>query len=130
MGAYKDLTGKKFNRLLCVEDVGRDKHSNAMWQCECECGGNIIVVARDLISGHTQSCGCLQRERARNTATRHGKKGTRLYSVWQGMKTRCINPNTVNYKNYGGRGIKICDEWLNGFMNFYRWAISNGYKDC
>ena len=64
-----------------------------------------------------------------NPNFRHGKKNTRLYNVWQGMKQRCYNPNSIKYKNYGARGITVCDEWKNNFINFYNWAIQNGYDE-
>lgn len=64
-----------------------------------------------------------------NPNYKHGLKNTRLFSIWSGMKTRCYNSNSPQFKNYGARGIKICDEWLTDFMNFYNWSMSNGYSD-
>lgn len=63
------------------------------------------------------------------TSTTHGKTNTRLFNIWRGMKLRCLNKNNKDYKNYGGRGITVCDEWENDFLTFYNWAISNGYSE-
>jgi len=133
-----DLTGRQFGRLTAIEIVGRDKYKNVLWMCQCVCGGKSIVPAHSLLSGNTKSCGCTRKEAAKKAAQSrkdlhglsrddNGKK-TRLYRIWTGIKTRCFNPNDHAYKNYGGRGITICDEWLN-YTNFYNWAMSNGYRE-
>ena len=111
-----DLTGQKFNLLTVVEYLG-----NSKWLCECECGNVATVRTSDLTRGHTKSCGCLH--------SKHNKFGTRLYNVWCSMKSRCYYKNQKCYKNYGGRGINVCDEWKNNFKNFYNWAMKNGYKE-
>lgn len=79
-------------------------------------------------SGHTRSCGCLQREVNIKRVTTHGRYGTRLHKTWKNMKERCNNPNEKSYHNYGGRGITYCDEWEH-FQPFYDWAMKNGYSD-
>lgn len=124
-----DLTGKKFGRLSVVEQCGREKHKSILWRCQCECGKETIASNRSLIGGTVQSCGCLLKERQHEAVTKHGLYNTKLYKKWQSMKTRCGNPNASNYKDYGGRGIRVCDEWANNFEAFYEWAMSNGYKD-
>lgn len=123
-----NLLGKEFGRLKVVKFVGRAKDRQYLWECECSCEQHthIIVKAGNLRSGNTQSCGCLHKEIIQQGI--HGKANTKLYYVWNGMKSRCLNPNQKSYKNYGERGIKICDEWLN-FNNFYEWAMNNGYKE-
>jgi hypothetical protein len=102
------------------------KHS-AKWICQCDCGNLVSVLGRQLRNGHTKSCGCLQRERTANANRRHGGRYDRLHSVWSNMKNRCYNPNYAEFKDYGGRGITVCDEWLN-YPEFKAWAISAGYN--
>jgi hypothetical protein len=89
----------------------------------------VTVMARALISGDTKSCGCLQKEIAKATFTRHGKWSSRLHVIWSSMKTRCYNQKHSKCKYYGGRGISICDEWLRDFQAFFDWAMANGYRD-
>ena len=126
-----DLVGKKFGRLL-VTELAYIKNNNTYWRCLCDCGNETIVVSYSLTSGHTISCGCRQKE-AREAlhlqSTKHGKRFTRIYHTWRDMKERCLNPNKTGFKNYGGRGITICDDWKNDFNSFYEWAINNGYRD-
>lgn len=124
MGKLIDLTGRRFGRLTVLEYAGADKGKRAMWRCQCDCGKEKVVTSYSLQTGRTQSCGCFRRD-ARSKADAVG--GTRLYRVWSAMKDRCYNPNTSNYKNYGGRGIRICDEWLHDFLTFRNWALKTGY---
>lgn len=133
----KDLTGKKFNKLLVKGYIGKNDKNQALWLCMCECEKYIVVNTSSLKNGHTKSCGCLKSEltiqrNKTNVHIKHGKARTRIYRIYQGMKERCYNKNNERYKNYGKRGIIICDEWLNkenGFINFYNWAMNNGYTD-
>lgn len=125
----EDLTGKKFGNLLVIERAGSDRNKNALWKCKCDCGNEKIVVANRLRSGETRSCGCLRSIRTKETFKTHGHSKTRLYRVWAGMKTRCYNANSDNYKYYGGKGVTMCDEWKNNFSAFERWAIENGYNE-
>lgn len=120
-GRFNDLTGKKFGRLTVIKYLGASK-----WLCICECGNEKAISQDCLVRRGTKSCGCLQREAAARVGTRHGGSKTRLYRVWQSMKTRCTHPSHRSYKNYGGRGIKVCDEWLD-FAEFEKWALSSGY---
>jgi len=93
-------------------------------------GNEVITTGNHLRTGHTKSCGCLNKKNGeKNPSYKHGKRKTRLYKIFYGMKQRCYNKKNPRYKNYGEKGIKICDEWLDNFMNFYSWAIENGYKD-
>jgi len=117
-----DLTGMVFGRLIAIEWMGITKGRNALWRCVCECKNEVIVVSRNLKSGHTKSCSCYQRE----CVTTHGisTNGTEsgdckhsLYDTWRQMMMRCLNPNAPNYSGYGGRGITI---W-NLFRYFQRW---------
>lgn len=123
-----DLTGQRFGRLTVIEFAGRDMQRKSRWRCVCDCGTETIVDAYNLKVGHIKSCGCRNRERIGNLNRSHGLRGDPLYPVWRGMKARCNNPNEPAFKNYGGRGIKVCDEWERDFQAFYDWAIENGYN--
>lgn len=118
-----ELKNKKFNRLFVLKYVGHQK-----WLCECECGNKIIAYGSQIKSGHTQSCGCLQKERTSNANTKHHYCKTPIYTVWQNMRERCNRKTNKEYHNYGGRGIKVCDEWNANFENFKDWAFNNGYE--
>lgn len=124
----KDLTGQKFGRLTVIKRDGSDNFRLAMWLCKCDCGNFKRVRSRALQIGQTQSCGCLHKEITAITHTKHGGRHTRLYNIWCGIKARCLNEQTACFKYYGGRGIKICDEWTN-FKPFYEWSMANGYDD-
>lgn len=126
-----DLVGKKFNRLTVIKRVENDKKGNSQWLCECECGNRIIINGYRLKNEKTRSCGCLQKEKMKNNSLgiTHGLSHHRLYEIWWGIKKRCLNSKSYAYKHYGQRGISICQEWLDDFMNFYNWAIQNGYKE-
>lgn len=117
----KDLTGQRFGRLTVLERAPNIKRYTA-WLCVCDCGTRTVVRTDHLSVGHSQSCGCFNRERV----TTHGKGNTRLYLIWTHMISRC---NNKNEPNYGGRGIAVCDEWKNEFLKFYDWAMQNGYSD-
>lgn len=127
-----DLTGQRFKRLTVLEfsHFSKDK-KRTYWKCRCDCGKEIITRADSLKNGHTNSCGCFNKDlvsELKPSAT-HNLSNTRIFHIWTGMKTRCYNENATNYADYGGRGIKICDEWINDFQAFYDWSISNGYDD-
>ena len=124
-----DLTGQRFGRLTVQELAGRDKGGRATWRCLCDCGNTSVVIAYSLRGGHTTSCGCLRRERAREKAATHRGSKTRLFNIWEQMKKRCGNPSNSGYKNYGGRGITVCEEWAQSFEAFRDWAHANGYRD-
>lgn len=129
----RELVGQKFENLTVIKEYGRDKYKNVLWECLCDCGEKTIVTSGNLVTGHTKSCGCLQKIRIISSNTKHGyaRRGdnhSRLYSVWGGMMQRCLNPRSTNYKNYGGRGICICDDWKN-FENFKDWSLQNGYQE-
>lgn len=129
---YKDITNKQFGKLTAIK-YEYTKNKKPYWLCRCECGKNKIIAYSSLKSGATKSCGCLKHETSINHYSNlnktHGMKNTKIYQKWLGMKARCYNSKTKGYKNYGDRGITVCDEWKNDFLNFYNWAINNGYKD-
>ena len=118
---FKDLTGDVFGRLTVETVVGKSKNGHYLWSCQCECGNTTKVTSSCLISGHTRSCGCFQKERAfvSNLTHGHSKNGkvSRTYKTWYSMIQRCNNPNSRGYERYGGRGIHVCDRWLL-FENF------------
>lgn len=126
MGVFKDLTGQRFGKLYVIEYVGIKNHK-AIFKCKCDCGNETIAQGTLLSLGKTRSCGCLAANNINQT--KHGKRRTKLYGVWCTMKSRCNNPNAVHYQNYGGRGIKVCDEWRLDFQSFYDWAYANGYRE-
>lgn len=131
MGKFIDLTGQTFGRLKVIERVENDKFNKVCWLCECQCEKKtkIIVTTGRLRRKDTQSCGCLHKEKFIAMSTKHGKRYSKLYNIWNNMKARTSNPNNDRYENYGKRGIKVCEEWAIDFSTFYDWAINNGYKE-
>ena len=120
----EELVGRKFGRLTVMEFSGKNKFRNLKWICVCDCGCEKEVFGYRLKSGETQSCGCLHKERQRERV-KHGysRRGavTTTYKTWRSIKDRCFNPTQDNYKYYGGRGITVCERWLDkehGFENF------------
>ena len=126
MGDFIDMTGRKYGRYTVLEKIR--KHNKWYWVCKCECGNIKEVNGSFLRNGMIQSCGCLHRDMMK-TKTKHGMINTKLYYTWMNMIERCRNPRNKAYKNYGGRGIVVCEEWKSDFMVFYKWAISNGYDE-
>lgn len=129
----KNILGKRFGKLIVVGFSHiSDKDHAAYWKCKCDCGNEKTIKSASLCNGSTKSCGCIQKEYARKqgikSATHHESK-TRLYGVWQGMKRRTNNPHCAKYPIYGGRGIKVCDEWNNDYLAFKKWAFANGYDE-
>src|SRR5699024_10636642 len=125
---FKDITGEVFHgcKVLGYE---RTENRKAIWKCRCFCGEIFEAVGTYIRNGHKKSCGCLRRTVPAERNYRHGKTETRLYTTWRNMKSRCNNPNNSAYDRYGGRGIKICDEWEKNFKTFENWAHENGYKN-
>lgn len=121
MSKFIDLTGKKFNYLTVVNRVENDKKGCARWNCLCNCGNYKIVRASNLKSNAVKSCGCLSKKPPYNKI--HGESNSRLYRKWSSMKKRCYDENQKNYNDYGGRGIKVCDEWRNDFLAFKEWTL-------
>lgn len=126
-----DLTGQRFGRLtvIGIDDRGTRK---TYFYCKCDCGNVKSIRSDSLLAGAIQSCGCLKAEQDRiNLEANHKHKmsHTRPYEIWQGMKGRCYNLHDARYDRYGGRGIKVCEEWRENFSAFYEWALANGYSD-
>lgn len=113
-----DITGQKFGRLTAVKLASRNKHNKECWLFKCDCGKEKTIEKSMVRTGHSKSCGCLALEIRKIVATTHGKNNTREHRIWLGIKKRCLNKKHTTYQNYGARGIKICDRWLNSFENF------------
>lgn len=128
-----NLTGRVFGMLTVLEIIQTETRKT-YWLCQCECGNTVKARSDSLLSGETTSCKCKRNARFKgNTYNRtHNMCDTRLYHIWQGIKRRCYYKEDSRYVDYGGRGITVCDEWLdnkNGSINFINWALSNGYSD-
>lgn len=115
----EDLTGKRYGMLTVIQYDGYGR-----WTVKCDCGNTKHMLTRNFKYGQNKGCGCQQSK----SAITHGKSKERIYSVWEGMKARCQNPNAKHYSNYGGRGIKVCEEWQK-FEGFCKWAIESDYDD-
>ena len=130
MPKFIDLTGERFGRLVVIKRVENDKHGNSCWLCKCDCEQEVVVRGFSIKKKNTQSCGCFRKETAVQQNTKHGHSKryakTGIYYSWYGMKQRCGNPNNNRYKDYGGRGIIVCEEWME-FPNFLK-DMGNGWK--
>lgn len=128
---FRDLSGQRFGRLFVCERAPDHVKTNGghqtTFRCLCDCGNTTVVLAYNLKNGHTTSCGCLGAERRGESKRTHGGSRTRLHGIWAKMKQRCLNPNDARYQDYGGRGIQICDEWVNNYDSFQNWAVASGY---
>jgi hypothetical protein len=127
------MIGRQFGRLTVLRDTGkRTPTRNIIWLCTCRCGNKTNVRGTHLTSGTTKSCGCLKKEMVIKLIKKnimHGNSGTRLYTIWIGMKARCYLKTNADYKYYGARGIKVCLSWRYDFLNFKIWALSYGYQN-
>ena len=133
--AHQDLSGMRFGKLIVVEfgffDFPKNSKSRlAYWHCKCDCGKDCYVYSSNLKLGKTKSCGCLQKSIASKTHKKYYFNiPKRLYHIWTDIKARCYNKKESSYKYYGGRGIKMCDEWKNDFISFYKWSVNNGFNE-
>lgn len=123
----ENLVGKRFGHLIVIARGENNKTGQATWVCKCDCGKirKRNVTTSSLNCGNTIACG----ETCSFSSKKHGMSKTRIYHIWTDMKTRCNCTTSNVYHLYGGRGIKICDEWLNDFMAFYNWSTANGYQE-
>lgn len=129
MGAFIDMAGDKYGRLTVLyRSNKRGSCGQIYWHCRCDCGNEVDVLGYLLRQGHTKSCGCYNVEMASVSNKTHGMSRTRIHNIWKGMRQRCYCGTNDAYANYGGRGIKVCDEW-SVFENFYNWALANGWKE-
>lgn len=125
---FVDITGDCYGRLTVESYAGRiSKRQVNAWSCRCSCGDTTVVSTMDLRSGHTKSCGCLKIEngqtinRTHGMASRKNEDQAKEYRVWKSMLSRCRYTGNSRYHRYGGRGIKVCDEWSNSFEAFYEY---------
>jgi len=121
------MIGRKYSRLTVVGEGGSDKRKEKFWVCQCECGKETTVLGSNLRTGNTKSCGCWDLEVIKNRNLSHGMARKRIYKIWVGVRKRCLNPKTKSYSHYGGRGIKISENW-SSFENFYT-DMSPTYSD-
>ena len=120
--------GQRFGKLVVVASAGiNNKNNRPQCLCKCDCGNDFIVIEKNLKNGNTKSCGCLKKEALLAANITHGLSKTHLYRIWASMKERCQKEYCTQFKNYGGRGVQICDEWANDFKAFYDWSMANGY---
>ena len=132
-----DLSGKRFGHLTAIEPVRAYERSGKKiirWRCVCDCGNEIFAPPWKLEHGRYKSCGCSKQEyivkgRIASGRDTGGESNTRLYNVWKGMLTRCYSPKHKGYKDYGGRGITVCQEWKESYETFKWWAILTGYDE-
>lgn len=120
--------GKKYNHLLVLKlDHIDEKTKQGFYLCQCDCGNKKVIGIDALRNGSTKACGCLRGKRTKwkYKSVEHPK----LYKKWLHMKDRCYNKNDISYKNYGARGIKVCDEWIDNFDAFAEWSFINGYSE-
>lgn len=124
-----DLTGQKFGRLTVLNISKKRSGKRVEWVCKCDCGKEVVISGTHLVSGHTKSCGCYKIDIVRERTGKHFlSRKERLYVTWMNMRSRCRNKNNKRYKSYGGRGIKVCEEWDN-YLAFREWALSSGYTE-
>ena len=123
-----DMTGQRCWRLTVIERAESNKSGRAAWKCRCDCGKETTVDGKSLRNGNTASCGCLGKDHRAQALTKHSGSRERLWWVWYTMRNRCNNPRNNSYKNYGGRGIRVCEEW-HDYAAFRAWALANGYDE-
>lgn len=125
----QDLSGQRFGRLVVIGRDLSNKSKRVYWICKCDCGGVKSIEGTRLKNKNTVSCGCFRREESANRKTTHNLTNTPLYAEWARIKRRCYNKNMKCYKDYGGRGITVCKEWLNDPASFIEWSKSHGYHE-
>lgn len=125
MSRGKSYIGMRFGRLTVIGVDESNTTKNTKYICQCDCGNLTSVSRCNLKSGHIISCGCYNREKNR----KHGMSHTRIFGIYKCMMHRCNSPKDHAYSEYGGRGIKVCKEWQDDFLNFYNWSMENGYSD-
>ena len=127
--AVLNLVGQKFGKLTVIALESGRTTDDRKWRCVCDCGGEKVTSEDNLKRGHCKSCGCLYKNNGGSEKKNIPFGSTsKLYNVWQNMRSRCKNPKDNNYKKYGARGITVCKEW-DSYPSFREWALSNGYKE-
>lgn len=128
-----DMISRKFGMLTVIEFAGYHTTpcgtKRRLWKCRCDCGAEKIVQEPNLKNGTTKSCGCWKYRKIKEHNTKHGGSKDRLYGIWKNMKRRCNDSRDSHYATYGGKGIKVCDEWASDYSSFKQWAYENGYDE-
>lgn len=121
---------EKYNRLTVVSFYKEKKYgcNRTMVNCVCDCGNNVKKLYSEVKSGHIKSCGCLVKDMLVKRNITHGMSDSPVHKTYHSMLKRCYDEKHRAYKWYGGRGIKVCEEWKKDFVSFHNWALSNGYK--
>lgn len=128
MPKFINIAGVTFGRLIAIDRAGHNADRRVLWRCQCSCGREVVVSGKLLRDGRTKSCGCLKPVICALVQTKHGDAYTRLHRIWRGMKTRCTNHRCKAFPRYGGRGIRVCDDWRR-YELFRDWAHANGYSE-
>lgn len=133
MPPFKNIIGQKFGRLTVIKlhHIKQTTRKFYYYLCKCDCGNEYIVLKSSLLNNLTRSCGCYNNEtriKQCKKRAKHNLTDTRIHQIWEKMNGRCYCKTSPDYKNYGGRGIKVCNEWKE-FLPFYDWAINNGYQE-
>lgn len=124
-----NILGEKFSKLTVIKELDKRIRKYVVWLCKCDCGNTCEATCTQLKRGGVKSCQICAKIKKRTLKTTHGESHkTRLYSIWSSMRNRCNNKRSKAYKNYGERGISVCEEW-NDFFNFKEWAKSSGYRE-
>lgn len=130
---YDALRGSRQGKLLIVDVDHTEPKRGKIWRCMCDCGREIFLTTSDISSQHRMACPDCAREanrvRSIKQLTKHGWHDTRLHRIWWAMISRCTYRGDTNFRFYGGRGIKVCREWRDGFEPFRDWALAHGYSD-
>lgn len=131
-----DIAGQRFGRLIALCKVTQPEGSPCRvekWECRCDCGNISTPSFYKLVNGKAKSCGCMKTESIIARSTRHNaakrRLKSRLYTIWMNMRQRCGNPKSPRFKDYGGKGVSVCQLWRDNFLSFQEWALSNGYSD-
>lgn len=119
MSKLNDITSQRYGKLVATTRAQNDKYGRAMWLCHCDCGKQAVVQGKKLVSGHTKSCGCLISDIlvARNTT--HGMRHCPTYNSWAAMLARCHRPTSAKFRDYGAKGVTVCERWRSSFENFF-----------
>ena len=113
-----EMIGTRFGKLVVVSFAGMNVHGKRIWNCKCDCGGATITPTGDLRSGKALACSCVRNKKTARLKLKHGLWGTPEYRTWMLIKRRCCNKNCVEYPDYGGRGIRVCERWSDSFESF------------
>lgn len=128
-GHRKNLVGKRFGNLVVLDYV-KKRNKKTYWLCKCDCGNIKEIEGDPLVRGRIVTCGCQNKKTGKESRSyKHGLTNTRIMRIWANMKDRCYNAKNKAFKNYGGRGIKVYDEWINSVEAFWKWSKENGYSE-